>query len=309
MICLTFIREPPVPAFILQACRTPWGALGGRHQSRAAPVLAAAALGEVLAGFDPERLEGFVLGQAVQAGAGPNPARVAADLAGLSPALPAFTLNQGRASGLMAILQACRGEEDLMAAGGVESSSCAPYLLPSARWGTRMGEAPVLDALLVDGPWPPRLGSGSPAGAFPDEFAPGETGRDDLPEPCSPADGAAMVLLGSEQMARSHPPLARILGWGRGEEAEAVRRALLMAGLGLDRMDRLELDHPEAWPGLGAGRVNVRGGPGALGLALGAEGARKLVTLVRQLIHGKLRYGLAALASEGSGLALVVERT
>jgi len=138
-----------LPLFVLNACRTPLGALGGSLKALSAPALAGAALRGLLAGLDPALVEACILGQAIQAGSGPNPAREAARAAGLTR-VPAITLNQGHASGLAAVLLAAQGDTDLAVAGGMESASDAPYLLPSARWGTRMGSAPVLDALLQD---------------------------------------------------------------------------------------------------------------------------------------------------------------
>ena len=143
-----------MPTFILEARRTPFGALGGSLKARTAPELAGALIGPLLAGLDPGQVEELILGQAVQAGAGPDPAGQAAHLGGLPPGLPAMTLNQGLASGFLAVLMAARGGAELALAGGMESASRAPYLLPSARWGTRMGTAPVLDALLGDADWP-----------------------------------------------------------------------------------------------------------------------------------------------------------
>jgi hypothetical protein len=185
-----------------------------------------------------------------------------------------------------------------------------------------MGSAPVLDALLQDGHWPLREAArceesrrrtlaAREAGLLDLEILPLGTGQDDLP-PCTgdllPADGAALVLLGSEAGAKGHPPLARILACARGEgEAGAVRRVLAKAGLSLGDVDRFELDGPGAFPDLPEDRVNAWGGALALGLAQGAEGARKLVTLTHQLRVGKLRYGLAALEADGVGVALVLE--
>ena len=308
--------------YVLKACRTPLGALGGSLREHTAPALAGAVLGALLAGFDPALVEACVLGQAVQAGAGANPAGQAARMGGLPALASAFTLNQGCASGLQAVLLACGGAADLAVAGGMESASSAPFLLPTARWGTRMGSAPVLDALILDACWPRREEGryeadrkralrAREAGFLGLEIVPLGTDRDDLPPAAGallPADGAALVLLGSERGAAGHAPLARIVASARGEgEAEAVERALLKAGLALGAVDRFELDAPGAFPDLPGDRVNAWGSALALGLAPGAEGARKLVTLTHQLRVGKLRYGLAALEADGIGWALILE--
>jgi acetyl-CoA acetyltransferase len=307
MVCWGFPPEPDLPLFVLSACRTPLGALGGAWKDRTAPELAGAALRHLLAAVDPARVEACVLGQAVQAGAGPNPAREAARLGGLPPGASAFTVNQGLASGLQAVLLASLGEADLAASGGMESASAAPYLLPTARWGTRMGSAPVLDALLRDAQWPRWEGSAERAPGSPQAELAGP-GQDEAASEPGPADGAAVVLLGSERAARDLPPLARIVAWAQGEgEAGAIRRALAKAGLAMGRLDRFELDDPTPFPGLPPEAVRAWGSPASV--ALGAEGARKVVTLAHQLKHGNLRYGLASLEAGGLGLALILERT
>jgi acetyl-CoA acetyltransferase len=251
-------------------------------------------------------VEACILGQAVQAGSGANPALQAAQLAGLQCPGATLTLNQGRASGLQAIFLAARWQADLAVAGGMESSSRAPYLLPSARWGTRMGQAPVLDSLLLDARWPAAGGPEGPASPSP-ELVPMGTGLDEPAGPGEgpqPADGAAVVLLGSEAEAMRTAPLARIAGMAcAGDEAGAVRQVLAGAGLTLQAMDLLDLDDPTLFPDLGERRC----APG--GSALGADGARKVVTLAHGLHHGGLRRGLASLACDGAGLAILLERT
>ena len=131
------------------------GTLGGSLKPFAASELAAALLQSLVRDLDPACLGGLILGQAVSAGCGPDPAGAVVRQAGLPEGFPAFTVNQGHASGLRAIIQAASdlraGEGGLRLAGGMESSSSAPFLLPTARWGTRMGAAPILDAVLRDG--------------------------------------------------------------------------------------------------------------------------------------------------------------
>jgi acetyl-CoA acetyltransferase len=246
-------------------------------------------------------VEACFLGQAVQAGAGPNPAREAARAGGLPAAARCLTLNAGWASGLEAVLLAAESLVRLAVAGGVESASGAPYLLPTARFGTRMGAAPVLDALLQDAPWPDLPPFPGP-GPLPEELAPLDGGPEPLPGPDpQPGDGAALVLLGDGE----GPALARILATGRGgDEGEALREALRAAGLAPGAVDLFELDR--CWPGLDPARVNRWGGAPAR--VPGAEGARRVVALAHRLHHGTLRYGLAALACEGQGLALILER-
>lgn len=293
-------RSAPLPLTLLQARRTPFGSLGGSLRGLPAPALAGAVLRNLVPGPLRDRVEACFLGQAVQAGSGPDPAREAARLGGLPPAARCLAVNAGWASGLEALALAAETAAGLVVAGGMESASGSPYLLPSARFGTRMGTAPVLDALLQDAPWPPAAPPGPGAPAEPLE-ALGE-GRDDPAGPVpQPGDGAALVLLGD---GTGLPPLARILAVGRGgDEGEALREALRAAGLAPEAIALFELDGPH--PGLPPDRVNPGGGPPAL--VPGAEGARRVVALAHRLRRGNLRYGLAALAREGAGVALILE--
>jgi acetyl-CoA C-acetyltransferase len=142
---------------ILAGVRTPLGAFGGMLRDTPAIELGGHALQEALsrAGVDPAQVGEVVLGQVFQAGCGANPARQAALAAGIPPTVPAWTVNHLCASGLKAVALAAQsirsGDLDLAVAGGMESMSGVPYLLPSARWGTRMGEAAIRDGLLQDG--------------------------------------------------------------------------------------------------------------------------------------------------------------
>ena len=324
-------------------------ALGGALKSCSASDLAAAVLEPLVAGLAPERLGGLILGHAVQAGSGPNPARSAAQKAGLPLDLPAFTVNQGSASGLQAILQATlslrAGACEQILAGGMESSSSVPYLLPSARWGTRMGAAPVLDALLQDGqPWPQeppspaeasygrqsraRAAAAQEAGLFRGEIVPVtvttrrgslQLTRDELAGPdkvAGPGDGAALLLLASAPVPGAEP-LARLSATAQGaNSAQAIQRLLQHTGLTLAEIDRFELDEASPalplqllarFPALPANRVNLMGGALALGQPLGAAGARMLVTLAHQLRDNELCYGLAVMESHGSAQAMLLE--
>ncbi len=145
--------------FIASAARTPIGKLLGSLSGLAAPELGTIALGEAVrrAGIGPDAVDEVILGCVLQAGLGQNPARQAALGAGIPPRVGAVTVNMVCGSGLKAILfgaQAIRaGDADVVAAGGMESMSNAPYLLPEARRGTRLGDAKLVDALVHDGLW------------------------------------------------------------------------------------------------------------------------------------------------------------
>jgi acetyl-CoA C-acetyltransferase len=142
---------------IAGAVRTPIGKFGGALSGLSAAQLGSAAASEALrrAGVAPTQVEETVFGCARQAGGGPNVARQVSYRAGVPPEVPAFTVNMACASGLKAVDLAWRairdGDADVVLAGGVESMSRVPYLLTGARWGYRMGDQPVVDAMYQDG--------------------------------------------------------------------------------------------------------------------------------------------------------------
>jgi acetyl-CoA C-acetyltransferase len=142
---------------IAGAVRTPIGKFGGALSGLSTAQLGSAAASEALrrAGLAPTQVEETVFGCARQAGGGPNVARQVSYRAGVPPEVPAFTVNMACASGLKAVDLAWRairdGDADVVLAGGVESMSRVPYLLTGARWGYRMGDQPVVDAMYQDG--------------------------------------------------------------------------------------------------------------------------------------------------------------
>ncbi len=111
------------------------------------------------AGVTPEHIERVIFGQVYQGGAGMNPARQVALRLGVPEHVPAFTINQVCGSGLLAAALAAQairlGELDVALAGGMESMSQVPYVLPGARWGNRLGHGTLVDPLLSDGLWDP----------------------------------------------------------------------------------------------------------------------------------------------------------
>ena len=139
------------------AVRTPIGRFGGALATCTGPALGAAAARACLtrAGIPPARVSEVIFGNARPAGVGPNPARQVAMQAGLPHSVPAFTINQACGSGLRAILSAAQsvalGDADVVLAGGCESMSRVPYLVPEARWGHRLGHRPLVDAMYQDG--------------------------------------------------------------------------------------------------------------------------------------------------------------
>jgi len=142
---------------ILSAVRTPIGALSGTLASYTAPQLGAKAIAAAIerAGVKPEDLGEVVMGNVISAGVGQAPARQAAILAGIPPSVGAATVNKVCGSGLKAVMMAGQslrlGEEDLAAAGGMESMSRAPFVLEKARQGYRYGNGVLIDSILKDG--------------------------------------------------------------------------------------------------------------------------------------------------------------
>src|SRR5437764_1820460 len=148
-------------AFILSAARTPIGKYLGALADVPAPQLGAVAIAEALrrARVPPGRVDEVIVGNVLQAGVGQNPARQAALKAGLPDTIAAYTVNKVCGSGLKAVMLAAQavraGDADLVAAGGIESMSRAPYLLFGARTGWKLGDQKAVDALIHDGLWCP----------------------------------------------------------------------------------------------------------------------------------------------------------
>lgn len=142
---------------ITSAVRTAGGAFGGGFRPLPAAALGAAVIREAVlrAHIPPEQVDQVIFGNAWQAGAGPNPARICAVQGGLPVQCPAFTVNIRCGSGLRAVqlgaLSIAAGESRCVVVGGTESASNVPYLLPQARWGQRMGDTLQLDSLHTDG--------------------------------------------------------------------------------------------------------------------------------------------------------------
>ncbi|HJU00952.1 MAG TPA: acetyl-CoA C-acyltransferase, partial [Actinomycetes bacterium] len=151
-----FERTQPV---ICAGARTPIGRFGGALASLPAVQLGGHAIRAALerAGADPGAVEHVVMGHVLQAGQGQITARQAAARGGIPMTVPALTVNKVCLSGLNAIATAAQyvelGQAGLVVAGGMESMSGAPYLVPKARFGARMGPAELVDAMVHDGLW------------------------------------------------------------------------------------------------------------------------------------------------------------
>jgi acetyl-CoA C-acetyltransferase len=161
--------------FVVQSLRTPFGSFGGTLSDLAAPQLGAAVLRSLVSQskLDPAAVDELILGQVLSGGSGQAPARQAMRAAGLPDSTHALTVNKVCGSGLKAIMLAAGsillGDSQVAVAGGSESMSRAPYALPKARSGYRMGHGELVDLLLHDGLQDPD--SGRPMGEIADAAA------------------------------------------------------------------------------------------------------------------------------------------
>ena len=155
------MHSPNGQTFIVSAARTPIGKFGGALSTVPATELGGVAIRAAVerAGLDPATLEvdDVLMGQVLQAGVGQAPARQAALKAGLPDGTSATTIKRVCGSGLKSIMLAASeiraGDADLVIAGGMESMNMAPYVLPGARFGLRLGDARLIDSTVADGLW------------------------------------------------------------------------------------------------------------------------------------------------------------
>jgi acetyl-CoA C-acetyltransferase len=144
---------------IAGALRTAVGKFGGALAKVPAPELGATVIRALLerSGVKPEDISEVIMGQVLTAGSGQNPARQASIRAGLPHAVPAMTINKVCGSGLKAVMLAAQaircGDADIVVAGGQENMSASPHVLPGSRDGFRMGDAKLVDTMIVDGLW------------------------------------------------------------------------------------------------------------------------------------------------------------
>ncbi|MDY6947758.1 MAG: acetyl-CoA C-acyltransferase [Pseudomonadota bacterium] len=145
------------PVYIVAARRTPIGAFQGAFNPVTAPLLGAAAIQAAVkdAGLSADQIDETILGCVLQAGIGQAPARQAALAGGVPQKVPATTINKMCGSGLKAVMMAAdqirAGSANVVLAGGIESMTNAPYLIPKARGGLRMGHSEILDHMFFDG--------------------------------------------------------------------------------------------------------------------------------------------------------------
>jgi acetyl-CoA C-acetyltransferase len=344
------LRRNLVPQPVLVAgARTPIGRLLGSLSALPATALGAAAIRAALdrSGITGDQVDAVIMGNVVQAGVGPNPARLAAAAGGVPMSVPATTVNKLCLSGLASIAQAAMqvasGYSEVVLAGGLESMSNAPHLLPGVRAGLRYGGGAVEDALdkdaLVCGFDGLSMGAATERyqGGFgftredQDAFAAESHARaaDAITAGSASqlSDGACAVVVMSKERAGQLglPWLAEIGAYGTVagpdpslllQPAGAVRDALRRDGtLGIDDLDLLEINEAFAGValasardlGVSADRVNVNGGAIALGHPVGMSGARLVLTLALELRRRGGGTGVAALCGGGGqGDALIV---
>src|SRR5438477_11763009 len=145
--------------YIISGIRTPFGKFQGSLSPFTAPQLGAMAVREAVkrANLDPKQVDECIMGNVVSAGLGQNPARQAAIFGGLPPEVGAMTVNKVCGSGLKAVALAAQAiqteNSSIVVAGGMESMTNAPYLLPQAPKGYRLGNAQIVDSMVNDGLW------------------------------------------------------------------------------------------------------------------------------------------------------------
>jgi acetyl-CoA C-acetyltransferase len=389
---------------IVSGVRTPVGKFQGSLSDVSATRLGAVVVDEAVkrAKLEPGQVDECIMGNVVSAGLGQNPARQAAIFGGLPPEVSAVTVNMVCGSGLRAVALAAQsiqtGNAEIVVAGGMESMTNAPYLLPQARSGFRMGNNVAVDAMVQDGLWDvyndfhmgqtaelvaekygitredqdcfallshKKAAAAWREGRFAAEVVPveipakkkgqaptlferDESIREDASiealralKPAFKKDGtvtagnapgvndaaAAVVVMSAAKASELKlPPMARIVShatsgidpkWVMMAPVEGARRAMARAGWSIDDIDLFEFNEAFAAQALAVTRelgapperVNVNGGSVAIGHAIGASGARVLVTMMHELIRRNARRGLAALClGGGNSVAMCIER-
>ena len=145
--------------YVVNCCRTAIGSFGGSLKDIPAAEMGGIVIKEALnrAGVKPEQVDEVMFGCILTAGLGQNPARQAAIKAGVPIGVPAYTVGMVCGSGMKSVIEGARsiaaGDADIVVAGGMENMSAAPYAMPAARWGARMGNNKIVDTMVNDGLW------------------------------------------------------------------------------------------------------------------------------------------------------------
>src|SRR5437763_1415773 len=280
---------------IVSGARTPIGKLSGTLASFSAMELGGLAIKAALerAGVSPDDVDYVFMGHVLGAGQGQITARQAAVKAGIPMTTPATTVNKVCLSGLNTVYLADQmiqaGDADIVVAGGMESMTQAPYLLPEARAGYRMGDKNVVDSMMYDG-------------------------------------GSALIVMSkAEAESMGIAPLAEIVSDGQvagpdpsllHQPSRAIKAALAKVGKDVKDVDLFELNEAFAAVGLASMDdlvitdevTNVNGGAIALGHPIGMSGSRVLLHLVNELRRRGGGTGAAALCGGGGqGDAAIVQ--
>ena len=145
--------------YVVNCCRTAVGSFGGSLKDTPAADMGALVVKEALtrAGIAPEKVDEVMFGCILTAGLGQNPARQVGVKAGLPYEVPAYTVGMVCGSGMKSVIEGARailsGDAEIVVAGGCENMSAAPYAIPAARWGARMGDNKMVDTMIKDGLW------------------------------------------------------------------------------------------------------------------------------------------------------------
>ena len=145
--------------YVVNCCRTAIGSFGGALKDVPSAKLGSIVIKEALnrAGIAPENVDEVMFGCILTAGLGQNPARQAAIKAGVPISVPAYTVGMVCGSGMKSVIEGARsilaGDADVVVCGGTENMSAAPYAMPAARWGARMGDGKMVDTMIKDGLW------------------------------------------------------------------------------------------------------------------------------------------------------------
>ncbi|MEG0321343.1 MAG: acetyl-CoA C-acetyltransferase [Oscillospiraceae bacterium] len=145
--------------YVVTCCRTAVGSFGGSLKDTPAPQMGAAVVKEAMnrGAVKPEQVDEVMFGCILAAGLGQNPARQVCLNAGLPITVPAYTVSMVCGSGMKSVIEAARaiasGDAEVVVAGGTENMSAAPYAVPAARWGARMGPSGMVDTMVNDGLW------------------------------------------------------------------------------------------------------------------------------------------------------------
>ena len=199
-------------AYILSAVRTPIGKFGGSLASQSAADMGVVAAKAAIerAGVQPQQIEETIIGNARQAGGGPNPARQISIRSGVAKEVPAYTVNKACASGLKSIALAYQeittGNLDCVLAGGVESMSRLPYYLDGARWGYRLGDQELVDGMYRDGFFCPlaKMAMGETAEVLAEQY---EITRDEQDEFALVSQTRAAAALASDRFKDELAPV------------------------------------------------------------------------------------------------------